>query len=51
MDEDDEVMRRVTADPKSAELGCGGVFTAVVTRGKRDLSSGCWTPVFVYRTW
>lgn len=35
--EDDEVMRRVTADPKSAELGCGGVFTAVVTRGKRDL--------------
>jgi hypothetical protein len=37
MDEDDEVMRRVTEDPKSAELGCGGVFTAVVTRGKRDL--------------
>jgi ankyrin repeat protein len=36
-DEDDEVMRRVTADPKSAELGCGGVFTAVVTRGKRGL--------------
>jgi ankyrin repeat protein len=36
-DEDDEVMRRVMADPKSAELGCGGVFTAVVTRGKRDL--------------
>ena len=36
-DEDDEVMRRVTADPKSAELGCGGVFTAVITRGKRDL--------------
>jgi ankyrin repeat protein len=36
-DEDDEVMRRVTADPKSAELGCGGVFTAVVTKGKRDL--------------
>jgi ankyrin repeat protein len=37
MDEDDEVMRMVTADPKSAERGCGGVFTAVVTRGKRDL--------------
>lgn len=36
-DEDDEVMRRITVDPKSAELGCGGVFTAVVTRGKRDL--------------
>jgi len=37
MDEDDEVMRLVTDDPKSAERGCGGVFTAVVTRGKRDL--------------
>ena len=37
MDEDDEVMRRVTEDPKSAELGCGGVFTAVCTKGKRDL--------------
>lgn len=37
MDEDDEVMRRVTEDPASAELGCGGVFTAVCTRGKRDL--------------
>jgi ankyrin repeat protein len=37
LNEDDEIMRRVTADPKSAELGCGGVFTAVVTRQKRDL--------------
>lgn len=37
LDEDDEVMRRVTEDPGSAELGCGGVFTAVCTRGKRDL--------------
>jgi ankyrin repeat protein len=37
LDEDDEVMRRVTADPASANNGCGGVFTAVVTRGKRDL--------------
>jgi ankyrin repeat protein len=36
-DEDDEVMRQVTADPRSALRGCGGVFTAVVTRGKRDL--------------
>jgi ankyrin repeat protein len=35
--QDDEVMRRVTADPKSADLGCGGVFTAVCTLGKRDL--------------
>jgi len=37
MDEDDEVMRRVTEDPSSAELGCGGVFTAVCTKGKQDL--------------
>jgi ankyrin repeat protein len=37
MDQDDEVMRRITEDPKSAELGCGGVFTAVCTKGKRDL--------------
>jgi hypothetical protein len=37
MDQDDEVMRRVTEDPASAELGCGGVFTAVCTRGKREL--------------
>ncbi len=36
-DEDDEVMRRVMEDPHSAETGCGGVFTAVCTRGKRDL--------------
>jgi ankyrin repeat protein len=37
LNEDDEVIRRVTEDPGSAELGCGGVFTAVCTRGKRDL--------------
>ena len=37
MDEDDEVMRRVKEDPSSAERGCGGIFTAVCTRGKRDL--------------
>jgi len=37
LDQDDEVMRRVTEDPSSAELGCGGVFTAVCTNGKRDL--------------
>ena len=30
-------MRRLTEDPKSAERGCGGVFTAVVTRQKREL--------------
>ena len=37
LDQDDEVMRLVTEYPKSAERGCGGVFTAVCTRGKRDL--------------
>ena len=37
LDQDDEVMRLVTEDPKSAERGCGGVFTAVCTKGKRDL--------------
>jgi ankyrin repeat protein len=37
LNEDDEVMRRVTEDPASADAGCGGVFTAVCTRGKRDL--------------
>lgn len=37
MNEDEEVMRRVTEDPESAYAGCGGVYTAVVTRGKRDL--------------
>jgi ankyrin repeat protein len=37
LDEDDEVIRCVTKNPSSAELGCGGVFTAVCTRGKRDL--------------
>lgn len=37
MNEDDEVMRRVMNDPESAHAGCGGVYTAVVTRGKRAL--------------
>jgi len=35
--EDDEVVRRVTEDPASANTGCGGVFTAACTQGKRDL--------------
>jgi ankyrin repeat protein len=35
--EDDEVVRRVTADPSAANAGCGGVFTAAATLGKRDL--------------
>jgi ankyrin repeat protein len=30
-------MRRVTEDPESAHAGCGGVYTAVVTRGNRKL--------------
>jgi ankyrin repeat protein len=37
LDEDDEVVRRVTADPAAADAGCGGVFTAAATLGKRDL--------------
>jgi ankyrin repeat protein len=37
LDEDEEVIRRVSADPKSADTGCGGVFAAAITRGKRDL--------------
>lgn len=35
--EDDEVVRRVSADPSSANAGCGGVFAAACTQGKRDL--------------
>jgi hypothetical protein len=37
LDQDDEVMRKITTDPQSAYAGCGGVYPAVVTRGKRDL--------------
>jgi len=37
LDEDDEVVRRVTADPRAADEGCGGALAAAVTRGKRDL--------------
>lgn len=37
LDEDDEVVRRVTADPSAANAGCGGVFTVAATRRKRDL--------------
>jgi ankyrin repeat protein len=37
LNEDDEVVRRVTADPTAADAGCGGVFTAAATLGKRDL--------------
>ena len=37
MDEDEEVVRRIQEEPRSAYAGCGGVLTAVCTRGKRDL--------------
>jgi ankyrin repeat protein len=37
MGEDDEVLRRVTTDPASANDGCGGVFAAACRLGKRDL--------------
>jgi ankyrin repeat protein len=37
MGDDDEVLRRVTEEPESAHAGCGGVFTAVCTLGKRAL--------------
>lgn len=35
--EDDEVVRRVRQDPSAANAGCGGVFAAAATQGKRDL--------------
>ncbi len=35
--EDDEVVRRVTENPAAANAGCGGVFTAAATLGRRDL--------------
>jgi ankyrin repeat protein len=35
--EDDEAVRRVSADPGSANEGCGGVLAAACTLGKRDL--------------
>ncbi len=35
--EDDEAVRRVAADPTSANAGCGGVLAAASTERKRDL--------------
>jgi len=35
--EDDEAVRRVAADPASANAGCGGVLAAASTLGKREL--------------
>jgi ankyrin repeat protein len=37
MGEDDAAFDQIAADPQSAYAGCGGVYPAVVTRGKRDL--------------
>ena len=37
LDEDDEAVRRVAADPRSADEGCGGVLAAACTLGKRGL--------------
>jgi ankyrin repeat protein len=37
LDEDEEAVRRVRADPASAQAGCGGVLAAACTLGKRDL--------------
>jgi len=37
LDEDDEAVRRVTADPGSADEGCGGALAAACTLGKRKL--------------
>ena len=37
LDKDDEAFNQIAADPQSAYAGCGGVYPAVVTRGKRDL--------------
>jgi ankyrin repeat protein len=37
LNEDDEVVRRVSADAREADAGCGGVFTAAATLRKRDL--------------
>jgi ankyrin repeat protein len=35
--EDDEVVRRVSADPRTGNAGCGGVLAAACTQGKREL--------------
>jgi ankyrin repeat protein len=35
--EDEEAVRRVAADPTSANAGCGGVLAAASTKRKRDL--------------
>src|SRR6266704_2731691 len=37
LDEDDEAVRRVAADPRSADEGCGGALAAACTLGKLGL--------------
>ena len=37
LDQEEEVLREIAANPASAYAGCGGVYTAVVTRQKREL--------------
>jgi ankyrin repeat protein len=37
LDEDEEALRRVVADPAAANQGCGGVLAAACTQKKRDL--------------
>jgi ankyrin repeat protein len=37
LDEDEEVVRRVTADPRAGDAGCGGVLAAACKQGKADL--------------
>ena len=49
--DDDEAVRRVVADPRSAHAGCGGVLAAAATTGKRELlirlleAGACVAPV------
>ena len=37
LDDDEEVLKVIAANPASAYAGCGGVYPAVVTKGKREL--------------
>jgi ankyrin repeat protein len=37
LDEDEAALRKIAEEPSSAYAGCGGVYPAVVTRGKREL--------------
>ena len=37
LEEDDEALRRVRADPRSAHAGCGGVLAAACAMGKQTL--------------